>query len=82
MIPLKNLSKKDKLAIAEFIYSQQQQILIKSDAESVVEVFKSHSVQDADKVEIEEYAILSLIRKNIEQIDIRHIMLDYYNGKL
>ncbi len=54
MINPKLLSKQDRFVVAEYIYSQQQGILIKNDAEAVIGMFKSHGVKEADTVEIEE----------------------------
>ncbi len=78
MIKPELLSKKDRFIIAEYIYSQQQGILIKSDAEAVIKVLKSHAIQEADTVDIEEFAILFLIKKNIAEECIEEIMRDYF----
>lgn len=79
---LSDLSQKDKLAIAEYIYSQESGVLIKSDAEEVIKVFKSHNVKEAQTVELEEFAILFLIKNNISREDRNIIMSEYYSGKL
>ena len=79
---LSDLSQKDKLAIAEYIYSQQAGVLIKSDAETVIKVLKSHNVKEAETVNIEEFAILNLIHSNVSFEDRDIIMNDYYSGKL
>ncbi len=78
MINPKLLSKQDRFVVAEYIYSQQQGILIKNDAEAVIGMFKSHGVKEADTVEIEEFAVLSLIKKNISEECIEEIMKDYF----
>lgn len=79
---LQDLSQKDKLSIAEYLYSQQTGVLIKSDAEEVVKVFKAHKIKAAETVEIEEFAILLLIKNNIDFADRQAIMNEYYSGKL
>jgi hypothetical protein len=79
---LSDLPQKDKLAIAEYIYSQQCGVLIKSDAEKVIEVFKAHKIKEADTVKIEEFSILFLIHQNISLEDRDTIMNEYYSGKL
>ena len=43
-----NISKKEKNIIAEFIYSSQNDILIKSDCIKLVEVFKNHNIIVSD----------------------------------
>ena len=79
---LSDLSQKDKLAIAEYIYSQEAEILIKSDAERVIEVFKSHNIKQAESIELEEYAVLNLINSNVSLEDRNIIMQEYLTGKL
>jgi hypothetical protein len=79
---LSDLSQKDKLAIAEYLYSQESGVLIKSDAEEVIKVFKSHNIKEAETVELEEFAILFLIKNNISREDRNIIMNEYYSGKL
>jgi hypothetical protein len=79
---LSDLSQKDKLTIAEYIYSQRSGVLIKNDAIKVIEVFKKHKVKEADTVKMEEFSILFLISKNIAQEDRNKIMEEYYSGKL
>ncbi len=73
-----NLSTKDKFYIAEFIYSNDNDILIKSDAEKVIEVFLKNSI--AVKMSIS--AIVSAIQNNIDKSTLNNIMDDYYSGKL
>lgn len=79
---LSDLSQEDKFAIAEYLYSQQTGVLIKSDAEAVIKVLKSHNVKEAETVNIEEFAILNLIHSNVSFEDREVIMSDYYSGKL
>lgn len=78
-IKLSELSKKDKLAIAEYIYSQQTGVLIKSDAENVIKVLKAHNVKEAETVSVEEYAVLNLINSSISSDDINIIIKEYYS---
>ena len=78
MIELLDLSKEERFVIAEYLYSQSQGILIKSDAEAVIEVFKRHNVEEANTIELEEYAVLMLIKKNIKEQYLDKIMNDYY----
>lgn len=79
---LSDLSQKDKLAIAEYIYSQSADILIKSDAEKVIEVFKNHNIKEAETVQVEEMAILMMINKSLDFSDKNSIMKEYYSGQL
>ncbi len=79
MIQPELLSKQDRFIIAEYVYSQQQGILIKNDAEAVIKVLKSHGIEEANTVEIEEFAVLYLIKKNISEECIENIMRDYFN---
>ncbi len=73
-----NLTEKDKYYIAEFVYSNDNDILIKSDAEKVIEVFKKHNVD----VKMSVSAIVSAIQNNIDTTTLTEIMDNYYSGKL
>ncbi len=73
-----NLTEKDKFYIAEFIYSNDNDILIKSDAEKVIEVFKKHNID----VKMSVNDIIWNINKYIDTPSLSHIMDDYYSGKL
>jgi len=82
IIPLNQLSKKDKSAIAEYIHSYETDILIKSDGEVVIKMFKKHGVKEADETPLEAHAIMFLIKGHIEREDRTLIMQDYYKGRL
>lgn len=82
VIPLSQLSKKDKSDIAEYIYSYETDILIKSDGESVIKMFKKHGVKEADETPLEAHAIMFLIKAHIERADRTAIMEDYYKGRI
>lgn len=77
-----DLTKKEKYIIAEFLYSYGSDILIKSDAENVIEMFKKRGVKQAFKIEVEATATIILIRANLNICDRDEIMKDYYTGKL
>ena len=82
MIQFKKLSKKDKYALAEYIYSYESDILIKSDAEAVLKVLANHGVEKAVGHELEAHSIMHLIKGAIEREDRTEIMNEYYSGKL
>jgi len=75
------LTNKEKLVIAEFVFAYETDTLIKSECESVIELFKNKGV-DTSRVDLEVYSILNLIRKNIGSAEISGIVNDYLNGKL
>lgn len=81
MIALEQLTKEEKFIIAEFIYSYQTDILIKSDAERVIDLFKARG-NDVSEVKLEANAVMNLIRQHIESPDRIEIMNAYYAGKL
>ncbi len=74
------LSNSDKYYIAEFLYSNATDILIKSDAEKAIEVINKCFTDE--KIEMDASVILTLIYKHISAPDINTIMEDYYSGKL
>lgn len=82
LIPLENLSQNDKYVIAEFIYSYMGDILIKSDAEAVIEVMKGHEVEEAHNCPIEAQGVFDLIENNISEDTAKQIMNDYFSGQL
>jgi hypothetical protein len=75
------LTNKEKLVIAEFVYAYETDTLIKSEGESVIELFKNKGV-DTSNVELEVYSILRVIRENIGFAEISVIVNDYLKGKL
>ena len=80
-IEAKNLTTEEKNIIAEYIYSYQTEILIKSDAERVIELFKNRGF-DTSKVELEAHSVMNLIRLYIDSPDRDDIMNLYFQGKL
>lgn len=44
-----NLNEKDRLAIAEYVYSYQTDVLIKSDAITLIDVLEKHGLIDHKK---------------------------------
>lgn len=76
------LTNSDKYHIAEFIFSYEADVLIKSDAEKVIEVFKRHEVEKAASVPLEANAIAMLIKSEISEADREIIMAEYYSGDL
>lgn len=79
---LEDLSKDDKYKIAEFIFAWESDTIIRSEAEDVIAVFKSHSVELANRVKVEAFPVLNMIRLSLEPFDRGIIMKDYYAGKL
>ncbi len=69
-------------AIAEFIYSRDNDILIKSDARTVIEEFKSFGVDVSSTIETSIHSVTNLIRLNCEFHTRQLIMDKYFKGKL
>ena len=82
MIQFEKLSKTDKYALAEYMYSYDSDILIKSDAEAVLNVLANHGIEKAVGHELEAHSIMYLIKGAIERADREQIMNEYYSGKL
>lgn len=73
------LTNKDKMDIAEYIYSYESDILIIADAENVVEMLKRHKV-DTSAVNIETEEIRKLIDTHVSTEVQAEIMVQYYKG--
>jgi hypothetical protein len=85
------LSNKDKYIIAEYVYSWQSDILIKSDAERLIDVFDKHEliknkkswlkdVEDqSDNIAVK---LMLVLENNISDDVGNKIMDDYRAGKL
>lgn len=80
-ITINKLTNKDQYIIAEYIYSYQQDILIKSDAKSVIKMFNEKGI-DTSEVELEAHAVMNLIRKHIGSVDRNMIMEQYYSNAI
>jgi len=76
------LTNSQKNIIAEFIYSDAADVLIKSDAERVIELFKEKKVEKAEEINLDVVSVREAIHKNISLEDRDSIMNDYYSGKL
>ncbi len=74
------LSQKDKYHIAEFVYSNSIDVLIKSDAEKVIEVLNKHFPKE--KIEMDASVIARFLDKHVGSLIINAIMEDYFSGKL
>jgi hypothetical protein len=79
---ISKLSEKDKYHIAEFLYSYETEVLIKSDGEAVINLFKKHGVERAKTTKLEIIPILTLIKMEIDYDARKQIMSDYFAGKL
>ena len=68
-------------AVAEFIYSREADILIKSDGENVIEEFEKIG-EDVSKTQLTVESVTFLIRNHLGY-DVRNeIMEKYFAGKL
>jgi len=85
------LSKEERNTIAEFIFSYHEDILIKSDAISLIDLLKKHELIKPviasivkDKVEQQDKGIalrlLTTLPKLIPQKQLDQIMNEYYGG--
>lgn len=79
---LSNLSKNDKLAIAEFLHAFSSDLLIKSDVVKVIDVLKNHKIKNAENLKIEVIPVLNLVNQNIDITDRKLIMDAYYSNTL
>ena len=82
-----NLSKSDRYVIAEFVYSNESDILIKSDATALVEVLHSHDILANPKAWIKDInankhsvatRLTVLLDENIPDKQGQAIMDEYY----
>ena len=78
----KKLSENDKYVIAEFLFSYESDVLIKSDAQAVVDMFKKHGATKYFKGEMNATSILMMIKMEIDPFDRKEIMEAYYSGNL
>lgn len=76
------LTKSEKNDIAEFIFSYKSDILIKSDAEKVIELFKNKGVPGAEGLELYADEVSEFINKTLSSEEIESIMKAYYSGGL
>lgn len=82
MIGLENFTTKQQYDIAEFIFAHQTDTLIKSEAESLIQVFKDHHIIDAFVTNLEVDDCLDLLMKNTSLETRDAIMQKYYKGDL
>jgi len=79
---IEQLTQKDKYFIAEFVFSFGQNVLIKADLTNLIDVMIKHNVEGATTVKLESCAILFLLRKSLDCVARRDIMVQYYKGEL
>ncbi|PIZ50427.1 hypothetical protein COY27_07130 [Candidatus Woesearchaeota archaeon CG_4_10_14_0_2_um_filter_33_13] len=80
-LSLQQLTDKDKYIIAEYIYSFHQDILIKSDAQEVLNMFDRKGI-NVIGIELEKYTVMNLIRKHVGVLDRQEIMEQYYSNNI
>ena len=76
---MEELTNEEKLDIAEFIFSESTDVLIKSDAEKVIVIFEN---RDLEPPHLEVGSINDALAKHISQEDRDEMMEDYYAGRL
>lgn len=75
-------TKKQELAIAEFIFSYETDVLITSDAQNLINVFQEHHVPEAYVANISIEDCMQLIKDNISVEQTDEILKKYLSGKL
>lgn len=91
MITENTFSKEDKLAIAEYIFSYHSDVLIKSDAYNLINLFEKYKIEPqrirdmrirvAQGEAISDY-LYRTIEENISKEILEDIMDEYQSGKL
>jgi hypothetical protein len=82
MIPKEKFNKEQQIAIAEYIFADLTDTLIKPEAEAVIKVFQEHHIPEAfvSNVSIED--VEKLIMDNTTNETRLEIYEDYTSGKL
>ena len=71
----------EKTVVADFIFSMETDVLIKSDAEKVINMFKLKGV-DVSNVGLNAYQVFMLIKQHFDVLERRELMKLYTSGKL
>ncbi len=76
------LTDKEKMIIAEFIFSYETDVLIKTDAIAVIQLLEKKEIEGADELTMDAAKIKAAVIKAVTQKEVTSIMADYYSGKL
>jgi hypothetical protein len=82
MINLEDLTNKQQLVIAEFIFAFRSDTLIKSEAEDLIEVFKEHHVPEAYVANLSIEDTIDLLTNNMSPDTAEEILKKYFRGEL
>lgn len=82
MLHLSDITYTQQFIIAEFLYSYDADILIKSDVEKLIEVFEQLEIPSLKSTKLDPTPYFNHVVLHINQEDISQIMQLYFSGQL
>lgn len=82
MLHLSDINDQQQFIIAEFLYSHDADILIKSDVENLIEVFEQLDMPSLKSTKLDPTPYYKHIMTHINNEDVSQIMRLYFGGQL